>query len=43
LEQQAAAVQRAAEAATGLSEGEVVALRESLRGLTASLRAAASH
>ena len=43
LEEQAAEVQRAANAATGLTDVEVVALRKSLHALTGSLRAAASR
>jgi DNA-binding MarR family transcriptional regulator len=43
LEEQAAAVQEEANAATGLSEAEVVALRSNLHGLTEHLRAAASR
>jgi DNA-binding MarR family transcriptional regulator len=43
LEEQAAEVQRAANAATGLTDVEVVALRKSLHAVTGSLRAAASR
>ena len=43
LEEQAAEIQRAAQAATGLTDVEIVALRDSLRGLTASLRNAGNH
>ena len=43
LEEQAAEVQRAANAATGLADVEVVALRKSLHAVTESLRAAASR
>jgi DNA-binding MarR family transcriptional regulator len=43
LEEQASEVQRAANAATGLTDGEVVALRKSLHAVTGSLRAAASR
>jgi len=42
VEEQVAAVQREAGAATGLSNAEVVALRNSLHALTASLRTAPS-
>ena len=43
VEEQVAAVQREAGAATGLTDAEVVALRANLHALTASLRAAASR
>jgi DNA-binding MarR family transcriptional regulator len=43
LEEQASEVQRAANAATGLTDVEVVALRNSLHAVTGSLRAAASR
>jgi DNA-binding MarR family transcriptional regulator len=43
VEEQVAAVQREAGAATGLTDAEVVALRNGLHALTASLRSAASR